>query len=124
MFGEIKFHNQQGLPPNDKQFINHPNPAISSVTVDLLTERDVLSAIWQRSGTWVEPEQMKLKELVPDTVLKFKSDKIKLMQKELRNAIKEAAGDIEKIDILASKYKVMTSLQKEISDRLGKRIVL
>jgi DNA primase len=124
MFGEIKFHNQQGLPPNDKQFIHHPDPAISSMTVDLLTERYLLSAIWKEKGTWVEPEYMKLKEIVPETVLKFKGDKIKLMQKELLKAIKEAAGDEEKTEMLLSKYKAMTSMQKEISTHLGNRIVL
>lgn len=124
MFSEIKFHNQQGLAPNDRQFINHPNPAISSMTVDLLTERYQLSAIWQEKGTWVETEEMKIKTVVTDTVLKFKGDKIKMMQKELQKAIKEANGDEELTEQLLEKYKLMTTLQKEISTRLGDRIVL
>jgi uncharacterized protein HemX len=67
---------------------------------------------------------MKLKEIVPDTVLVFKSDKIKIMQKELRRAMTEAAGDDEKIATLQERYKTMTSLQKKISSGLGGRIVL
>ncbi|MCK7531771.1 MAG: hypothetical protein MZV63_12480 [Marinilabiliales bacterium] len=67
---------------------------------------------------------MKLKEIVPDSVLKFKSDKIKVMQKELRRAMTEAAGDDEKISELQERYKAMTSLQKKISTGLGGRIVL
>lgn len=124
MFSEIKFHNQQGLAPNDRQFINHPDPAISSMTVDLLTEKYQLSTIWKEKGTWVETEDMKLKVIVTDTVLKFKGDKIKIMQRDLQKAILEAAGNEELTEQLLKKYKMMTTLQKEISTRLGDRIVL
>jgi len=124
MFSEIKFHNQQGLAPNDRQFINHPDPAISSITVDLLTEKYQLSTIWKEKGTWVETEDMKLKIIVTDTVLKFKGDKIKTMQRDLQKAILEAADNQELTEQLLEKYKMMTTLQKEISTRLGDRIVL
>jgi len=67
---------------------------------------------------------MKLKDIVPDVVLKFKGDKIKVMQKELRRAMTEAAGDDEKIASLQERYKVMTSLQKKISTGLGNRIIM
>ncbi len=124
MFSEIKFHTEQGLLTNERQFINHQNPQVSSIAVDLLTEKYQLSNIWKEKGTWVETEEMKLKTVVTDTVLKFKSDKIKLMQKELQKAITEAAGDQDKMDQLMEKYRLMTVLQKQISSRLGDRIVL
>jgi uncharacterized protein HemX len=90
----------------------------------MLTEQYTLSRIWSSRGAYIETEEMKLKEIVPDTVLKFKSDKIKIMQKELRRAMTEAAGDDEKISALQERYKTMTSLQKKISSGLGGRIVL
>jgi DNA primase len=124
IFSEITFNVSQGLVAGEKHFVNHPDPAISSVVVDMLTEQYHLSTIWSTHGAYVETEDMKLKEIVPETVLKFKSDKIKKMQKELRKAIVEAAGDDEKVAELQEKYKVMTSLQKKISAGLGGRIVL
>jgi len=123
MFDEIKFHTHQGLPPNDKQFINHPDPVISSITVDMLTEKYTLSTIYEKKGAWVETEQMKLKEIVPETVLKFKGDKLKMMQEEIKKGLREAAGDEEKEKDLMKKSQLMSKLQKEISALLGNRIL-
>jgi DNA primase len=124
IFSEITFNVSQGLFPGDRHFVHHPDPVISAIAVDMLTEQYTLSRIWSSRGAYVETEEMKLKEIVPDTVLKFKSDKIKIMQKELRRAMTEAAGDDEKIAALQERYKTMTSLQKKISSGLGGRIVL
>jgi DNA primase len=124
IFSEITFNVSQGLFPGDRHFVHHPDPVVSAIAVDMLTEQYTLSRIWSSRGAYVETEEMKLKEIVPDTVLKFKSDKIKIMQKELRRAMAEAAGDDEKIASLQERYKTMTSLQKKISSGLGGRIVL
>jgi len=124
IFDEIDFNVQQGLVVEDRHFVHHPDPVISAMAVDMLTEQYTLSRIWSSHGTYVETEDMKLKEIVPDSVLKFKSDKIKLIQKELRRAMTEAAGDDDKISSLQEQYKTFTSLQKKISKSLGGRIVL
>ena len=124
MFEEISFSVGQGLIPGDTHFVHHPNPSISALVVDMLTEKDVLSALWRKYGAYVETEDMKLREIVPDTVLKFKGDKIKVLQKEIRRAMVEAAGDDEKISALQEQYKVMTSLQKKISTGLGGRLII
>ncbi len=97
IFSEITFNVSQGLFPGDRHFVHHPDPVVSAIAVDMLTEQYTLSRIWSSRGAYIETEEMKLKEIVPDTVLKFKSDKIKIMQKELRRAMTEAAGDDEKI---------------------------
>ena len=124
MFDEINFSVSQGLIPVDRNFVHHANPAISAAVVDMLTEQYTLSRIWGKHGAFVETEDMKLKEIVPDAVLKFKGDKIKMLQRELRKAIAESAGDDEKLFALQEQYKAMTSLQKKISAGLGGRIVL
>ncbi len=124
MYDEITFSVRQGLIPGDRNFVHHANPAISAVTVDMLTEKDTLSRIWGKHGAYVETEDMKIKEIVPDSVLKFKGDKIKMMQKEIRKAMAEAAGDDDKISGLQEQYKAMTSLQKKISAGLGGRLII
>ncbi len=124
MYDEITFSVEQGLIPGDRNFVHHANPAISAVTVDMLTEKDTLSRIWNKHGAYVETEDMKIKEIVPDSVLKFKGDKIKMMQKEIRKAMAEAAGDDDKISELQEQYKAMTSLQKKISAGLGGRLII
>ena len=124
MFEEINFSVSQGLIPGDRNFVHHANPAISAATVDMLTEKDTLSRIWGKHGAFVETEEVKFKEMVPDSVLKFKADKIKMMQKEIRKAMAEAGDDDEKISALQEQYKVMTTLQKKISAGLGGRLIL
>jgi DNA primase len=124
IFSEITFNVSQGLCPGEKHFVHHPDPAISAIAVDMLTDQYTLSRIWSTRGAYVETEEMKLKEIVPDVVLVFKSNKIKMMQKEIRKAMAEAAGDDEKIADLQERYKTMTSLLKKISTSLGNRIVL
>ena len=124
IYEEITFNVSQGLIPGERHFVQHANPAISSACVDLLTEKDVLSAIWRTHGAFVETEDMKLREIVPETVLKFKGDKIKVMQNELRKAIAAAGNDEERIFALQEQYRVMTSLQKKISAGLGGRIIM
>jgi DNA primase len=124
MFEEIAFSVSQGLIPGDRNFVHHANPAVSAATVDMLTEKDTLSRIWGKHGAFVETEEMKVKEIVPDAVLKFKGDKIKMMQKEIRKAMAEAGDDDEKISALQEQYKVMTTLQKKISTGLGGRLIL
>lgn len=124
IFEEIEFNVQQGLVAGERHFVHHPDPVISAMTVDMLTEKYTLSLIWSSRGAFVETEDMKLKEIVPDSVLKFKSDKIKVIQKALRKAMTEAAGDDDKISSLQEQYKAFTSLQKKISTGLGGRIVL
>lgn len=123
IYEEIEFNVKQGLIPGEKHFIHHPDPPVSSTAVDLLTEQYVLSTIWSSRGAYVETEEMKLREMVPDTVLKFKSDKIKIMQKELRKAMAEATED-DIISDLQKKYRSLSLLQKKISASLGNRIVL
>ncbi len=125
IFEEFTFSVSQGLIPGDRNFVHHVNPAISAATVDMLTEKDTVSVpLWNRFGTYIETEDKRAKKLVSDAVLKFKSEKIKMMQKEILKAIAEAGDDDEKISALQEQYKVMTTLQKKISAGLGGRLIL
>ncbi len=124
MFEEISFGVSQGMVPADRNFVQHANPQISILAVDLLTERDMLSDLWRKHGTYVETEEMKLKKIVSDAVLKFKGDKIKMMQREILKAIKEAGDDEKKISALQEQHKAMAALQKKIAAGIGTRIIL
>ena len=89
----------------DKQFVKHEDPEISSLSADLLADSHELSRIWKEKQTYVETEEMKLKEIVGDAVLKFKSDKIMIKRKEIMQLLEEAvkANDTEKDSPAAEK---------------------
>jgi hypothetical protein len=69
---------------------------------------------------------MKLKDIVGDVVLKFKSDKILLKRKEIMILLEEAvkANDTEKVLMLQKRYANLNVVLGLISRKLGNRIVL
>jgi hypothetical protein len=126
IFNDYDFHVEQGLFPGDKHFVRHQDPDISSISADLLADSHELSDIWKTKQTYIETEVMLLKDIVPDTVLKFKGDKLKLERKKLLRQIEEAskANDNEKIVTLQKKYSTISKALGRISKNLGDRIVL
>src|SRR5665811_2604950 len=126
IFADFRFHFEHGLIAGDKQFVKHEDPEISSLSADLLADSHELSAIWKAKQTYVETEEMKLKEIVGDAVLKFKSDKIMIKKKEIMILLGEAvkAGDTEKVLLLQKRYANLSVVLGLISRKLGNRILL
>ena len=126
IFSEFRFNVEQGLVPGEKQFVKHEDPDISRLSADLLADSHELSRIWREKQTYVETEEMKLKEIVSDAVLKFKSDKIKAKRKEIMDQLEEAVknNDTENIIALQKRYSMLGTALKMISEKLGNRILL
>ena len=126
IFGDYRFHVGQGIFPGDQHFVRHTDPDISRVSADLLADSYELSSIWRAKQTYVETESDKIKEIVEDTVLKFKSDKINIIRKKLLRQIEDAAkaGDLEQVAALQKKDSLLAKALGRISRNLGDRIVL
>jgi len=126
IFVDFRFSVEHGLISGDKQFVKHEDPEISSLSADLLADSHELSRIWKDKQTFVETEEMKLKEIVGDAVLKFKSDKIMIIRKEIMVQLEEAvkANDIEKVVQLQKRYSNLSVALGAISRKLGNRILL
>jgi hypothetical protein len=126
IFAEFQFHVEHGLMPGDKQFVKHEDPEISRLSADLLADSHELSRIWRDKQTYVETEEMKLKDIVGDAVLKFKSDKIMIKRKEIMSLLEEAvkANDTEKVLELQKRYANLSVVLGLISKKLGNRILL
>jgi len=126
IFEEFKFTSTQGGTIEEQFFIRHSDPSISSITADLLSDPTPLSRIWLVKQTFVEDEEMKIPHIVDDTVLKFKSDKIKEKIRELLVELKAAVeeGDEAKILALQKRDLELKKILRIISKNLGDRIVL
>lgn len=126
IFADFRFHAEHGLMTGDKQFVKHEDPEISSLSADLLADSHELSRIWKDKQTFVETEEMKLRDIVGDVVLKFKSDKIIIIRKEIMTQLEEAvkANDIEKVLVLQKRYANLSVALGAISRKLGNRILL
>jgi len=126
IFDDFRFHFEHGLITGEKQFIKNEDPEISSFSADLLVDSHELSKIWQDKQTYVETEEMKLKEIVGDAVLKFKSDKIIMKRKEIMALLEEAvkANDDNQVLLLQKRYATLSVALGMISKKLGNRILL
>ena len=126
IFDEFRFHTEHGIFPGDKEFIKNGDPEISRVSADLLSDPHELSTIWKIKQTFVETPEMKLRLSVPESVLKFKGDKIKVILKalmaDLEIAVKE--NDIERIKVLQKRDQSLKAALKSISEKLGGRILI
>lgn len=126
IFADFRFHSENGLITGDKQFVKHEDPEISGMSADLLADSHELSKIWKDKQTYVETEEMKLKDMVGDSILKFKSDKIMVIRKEIMALLEEAvkANDIDKVLQLQKRYASLSVALGAISRKLGNRILL
>ncbi len=126
IFEEFKFATEQGIFIEDKQFIKHEDPVISKLSAELLSDSHALSPIWIEKQTFVETEDMKLKDIVPDSVLFFKGGKLKRRIDEIMIQMKEAqhSGDTESVLSLMKKDQNLKVALRMISEKLGNRIIL
>jgi DNA primase len=126
IFADFRFHSEQGLITGEKQFVKHEDPEISSLSANLLADSHELSRIWKDKQTYVETEEMKLKEIVGDAVLKFKSDKIMIKRKEIMVLLEDAVrvNDTERVVLLQKRYAALSVALGSISRKLGNRILL
>lgn len=126
IFDEFRFNAEHGIFPGEKEFVKNEDPDISRISADLLSDPHELSKIWHNKQTFVETPEMKLRTSVPESVLKFKGDKIKVILKslmaDLEAAVKE--NDIDKIKILQKRDQNLKAALKSISEKLGGRILI
>jgi DNA primase len=126
IYEDIKQHIISESPLTDRYFIHHVNETISRVAIELMTPTYDLSKIWARHDNYVETEDMKLKEIVPETVKAFKNKKVLDMIKETQKLLKEAQAnnDTDNISILQQKFILLNDLKKKLSKDLGYRIIV
>ena len=106
-------------------FINHQSPEVCNAVVDILTSGDnyKMSNIWKKHDVSDEKEEDMLGEVIPKTIILYKSKAIESIISELqRNLIKPDLSDEQQTEIL---FKI-TALNRErlsIANRL-KRLML
>jgi DNA primase len=123
IYDEFKKYYLEGIVPDEKIFTNHPDVEISRVAVDLLSYPYDLSKIWKKYAVFVETEEEKLRELVPETVLVFKNLQIKKALKETETLIKQCGENsgLNETDLLL-RHKRLNEVHKELNKKLGNRI--
>jgi DNA primase len=111
----------QNMVPSGKSFSNHQDTDISHTAADLLSTSYDLSKIWKRKEAQVETEEDVLKELVPSTVLAYKSFLVREWLKDTEAKLKDA-GDEESI-LLQQRYMILKNINMQLARQLGNRTV-
>jgi DNA primase len=111
---------------DERYFIHHANDKIAKTAADLLSTSYNLSNIWKKHDALIETEEMKLKEIIPETVIAYKSKKILELLAEVENEIKTAqdSKNIDQIMQLQQKAMALNSIKKSLARNLGQRIIL
>jgi DNA primase len=122
VFEEVNALLQTGEVIEIKHFVNHEDPNVSKLAVDLLSSPYSLSKVHQRKGASVETEDMLLKKNVPKALIEYKRKILEIAQREKEEQIKtaqEGDQDMGTINPLMQQYITITSLIKTISKARG-----
>ena len=126
IFEEIQHIQNNEQKIEEKYFINHQDQTISDMVADLLSPVPEISKIWSKHESYIETEEMKLKEVIPEILIAFKNKKIMITIKKIHEALKIAQEqqNVEEIENLQTRYILLNNLKKELSKNLGERIIL
>jgi DNA primase len=126
IYTEIASQMKENELKTDEYFIRHGDESVSKIVVDLITSEYDLSKIWKRRENFLESEDMKLNETVPEAILALKNEKVIKLIREAEVDLQHAQeqNDTERIQTLQVKFMVLNSLKMNLSKGLGDRIIL
>lgn len=103
-----------------RYFIGHPNPEVSIVAADILSEPYELSKIWTLKDAGARTEEMMLGELLPKIVDNYKVRRVELMCREADDKILECqnSGNWEELLEWVKRKNAMIKVRAKISEKL------
>lgn len=107
-----------------KYFIGHPDPEISSIVADILSEPYELSKIWAVKDASARSEEMMLVELLPKIVDNYKMRRIEMMCKEADDQILacQNAGNFAQLVEWVKKKNTMIKVRVRLNEKLKRTI--
>ena len=109
----------------ERFFLNHPDPAISQLSAELISNRYQLSKYHFKNQKIVTDEE-RLYELVPLLMVNFKyaivSEELKHMMQALQDPT--IIADEERCNAIMKRYAELHEVQNLMAKRLGDRVVL
>lgn len=112
-------------PIGINRFINHPDPEVCNVVVDMLTydENYPVSKLWKRFDIVVESEQDRLPTALPRAVILYKSKVIDDIIAELRLRLNDTSLSEEEQIEITQQISILNQERTSISKKLSRLIV-
>lgn len=124
ILAEYRQHKDNPAFDGARHFVNHPNPQVSKLASDILSEKYSSSPFWKSRGGHVEEEHDILHYLVPKILQEYKLRYVTHMNAQIMEKMKKVpANDFEQFCELQMQYQKLKSVEKILSDQLGKRAV-
>lgn len=125
MLNEAVLHINETNFISQRYFLAHPNPAISRLAVNLISEKYQLSK-YHTKFRELEQEEDRLAQLVPRELFAMKDAYIMSQIKELQQQIKEVQNeeDMGKLREIFSSMDRLNQIKNALAKELGERIVL
>ncbi len=107
-----------------KYFIGHPDPEISAIVADILSEPYELSKIWTVRETSFRTEEMLLAALLPKIVDNYKMRRIEIMCWEADDKILECQnrGDMDELLDWMKKKNTLVKVRTRLNEKLKRTI--
>ena len=105
-------------------FVNHPEHAVSSVSIDLLTSDDsyVISKIWEQKDVHIESVEEQLSEGVPKVVILFKWRMLEARMAELKAIIDSVSEYDDEMSTTLALYTKYQAARVAIAKTVGRLI--
>ena len=105
-------------------FVNHHDPDVSRVAVDLLTFDDnyTISDIWRKKEVHIESEEEQLTEGVPKAMMLYKGKVVEIKAEELMSRLNESDLSEEELSNIMSALARIQAVRVEISKMTNRPI--
>jgi DNA primase len=111
-----------GTIPAEASFIVHPDPAISSACIDLISLPYELSEGWEKHHIYVQTEKDNISRMVLGSIYSIKLNMVVKMLEEMQQDLKTEKPD-EELFRLLEQQRDLIQVKQVLSDQLG-RIIL
>ncbi len=121
-----KFISQHGNESSiSRFFLTHPNPNISKLTADLVSEKYQLSK-YHTKGQEIQTDEKRLDELIPTLLLNYKNALLTTEMKHVMTNLQNPsiAQDSAKCTELMQRYLDLKEVQTVMAKKLGDRVVI
>ena len=108
----------------ERYFINHANPALSRLAVDLIEEKYQLSKYHSKTQTIVSDAD-RLNELMYHLMVDYKHSLVEMELKETLDLLRQpdVMADAERCLEVMSRYKELMEIKQQMAKHLGDRVI-
>jgi len=107
--------------PSEKFFVSHPDPALAQTSIDLITTPYRLDN-WESKNIFVKTEKDVLKQVISETLLRFKDLVVEARLHEVLEKMKQTSDFDDQLALLLEKKK-LDGLRQLINSQLGITII-